>query len=48
MNVCVIVWMDDAHGTTMKGNNSDRWSSNCVMLWLGRRQNGDAVEQWRK
>jgi hypothetical protein len=42
--VGVIVWRDDGHGTVVKGNDGGGWSSNGVMLWLGRRQNGDAVE----
>jgi hypothetical protein len=27
-----------------KGNDGGGWSSNGVVLWLGRRQNRDAVE----
>jgi hypothetical protein len=29
---------------TVKGNDGDGWSSNGMALWLGRRQNRDAVE----
>jgi hypothetical protein len=39
----VIVWRNDGHGTVVKGNDGDEWSSNGVVLWLGRRQNGDVV-----
>jgi hypothetical protein len=35
-----------ARGTAMKVNDNDGWSSDCVVLWLGKRQNGDAVERW--
>jgi hypothetical protein len=37
---------DAGHETTVKGNDSDWWSFDGVVLWLGRRQNGDAVEWW--
>jgi hypothetical protein len=30
----------------VNGNGDGEWSSDGVMLWLGRRQNGDAVEWW--
>jgi hypothetical protein len=33
-------------GMVVKGNDSGRWSSDVVVLWLGRRQNGDMVEWW--
>jgi hypothetical protein len=39
------VWSDDGHGTTVKGNDGGRWSSDDVVLWLERKQNKDAV-QW--
>jgi hypothetical protein len=39
----VVVWRDDKSGTTVKGNDGDRWSSDSVVLWLWRKQNGDAV-----
>jgi hypothetical protein len=29
-----------------KWNNDDEWSSDDVLLWIGRRQNGGAVEWW--
>jgi hypothetical protein len=35
-------------GRPVKGNDNDRWSSDGVVLWLGRRQNGDAVEWWER
>jgi hypothetical protein len=31
-------------GTTVKGNDGGGWSSDDVVLWLGRRQNGDTAE----
>jgi hypothetical protein len=43
-----VVRRDDEHETTVKENNDDAWSSDDVVLWLGRRQNGDAVEWWRE
>jgi hypothetical protein len=30
--------------TTVKENNNGGWNFDSVMLWLGRRQNEDAVE----
>jgi hypothetical protein len=30
----------------VKGNAGDGWSSDGVVLWLERGQNGDAVEWW--
>jgi hypothetical protein len=42
--VSVVVRSDDAHGLAMKGNDDDGWSSDDVVLRLGRRQNGDDVE----
>jgi hypothetical protein len=44
--VGVVVRRDDRHGVEVKGNHGDVWSSDDVVLWLGRRQNGDAVEWW--
>jgi hypothetical protein len=35
-------------GRPVKGNDNGRWSSDDVVLWLGRRQNGDAVEWWER
>jgi hypothetical protein len=35
--VGVVVLRDDVRGTTVKGNNSGGWSSDSVVLWLGRR-----------
>jgi hypothetical protein len=40
------MWRDDERGTTVKENNGGRWSSDSMVLWLGTRQNGDAVEWW--
>jgi hypothetical protein len=42
--MCVIVQRDDGHVMVVKGNDGDRWSSDDVMLWLGRRQNEDVIE----
>jgi hypothetical protein len=41
------VQRDDEHETVVKGDNNNGWSSDGVVLWLGRRQNGDVVEWWR-
>jgi hypothetical protein len=43
----VVLWRDDGHETTVKGNDNGGWSSDDMMLWLGRRQNEDPVEWWR-
>jgi hypothetical protein len=40
----VVVWRDDVRGMRMKENDGGGWSSNDVVLWLRRRQNGDTVE----
>jgi hypothetical protein len=37
---------DDGHGMAVKGNDGSGWSSDGVVLWLGRRENRDAVEWW--
>jgi hypothetical protein len=42
------VQREDERGTSVKSNNNGGWSSDAVMLWLGRRQNGGAVEWWRE
>jgi hypothetical protein len=42
--VSVIVWTDDERGTAVKENDGCVWSSDGVILSLGRRQNRDAVE----
>jgi hypothetical protein len=42
--MCVVVRSDDEHVMAVKGNDSDRWSSDDVMFWLGRRQNEDVIE----
>jgi hypothetical protein len=41
----VIMWRDDEHKTMVKGNDG---GSDDVVLWLGRRQNKDAIEWWRE
>jgi hypothetical protein len=42
----VVVGRDDGHVTAVKGNNNDEWNFDGVVLWLGRRQNGDTIEWW--
>jgi hypothetical protein len=42
----VIVRRDDVHETVVKGNNGSEWSSDDVVLWLGRMQNEGTVEWW--
>jgi hypothetical protein len=48
----VIVWRDDGHGTIIKGNDGIGWSSDGMVLWLGRRQmetrlsGGDSGQGW--
>jgi hypothetical protein len=42
----VVVQSYDGCEIAVKGNDSDRWSSNGVVLWLGRRQNGDVIGWW--
>jgi hypothetical protein len=44
--VGVIVRRDDGRKTTVKGNDGGEWSSNGVVLSLGRMQNRDAVKCW--
>jgi hypothetical protein len=44
--VGVIVQKNDGHGTMVKENDGGKWSSDGVVLWLGRRQNRDVVEWW--
>jgi hypothetical protein len=44
--VGVIVRRDDGHEALGKGNDNGGWSSDGVVLWLGRGQNGDTVEWW--
>jgi hypothetical protein len=46
--MCIIVQMNDGYKTTVKGNDGTGWSSDCVVLWLGRRQNRNMVEWWRE
>jgi hypothetical protein len=42
----VILWRDGGRGTAVKGNDDDEWSSDGVVLCLGRMQNVDVVEWW--
>jgi hypothetical protein len=44
--VGVVVWRDDESETMMKENDDDGWSSDGVVIWLGRMQNEDVVERW--
>jgi hypothetical protein len=46
--VGVIVRRDDGRGPAVKGNNGARWSSDDMVLRLGRRQNEDVVEWWEE
>jgi hypothetical protein len=48
ITMSIVVRRDDGHGKTVKGNDGDRWSSDGLVLQLGRRQNGDAVKWWGK
>jgi hypothetical protein len=42
--VGVIVRSDDENETIVKENNDGGWSSDSMVLYLGRRKNEDAVE----
>jgi hypothetical protein len=42
----VIMQRDDGHMTMVKGNDDNSWSSDGVVLWLGRRKNRDTIECW--
>jgi hypothetical protein len=44
--VGVVVRRDDECETAVKGNDGGGWSSEVVVLWLGRRQNRDTVWWW--
>jgi hypothetical protein len=44
VTVYVVVRRGDWRGMTVKRNDDDEWSSDDMVLWLGRRQNGDVVE----
>jgi hypothetical protein len=46
--VGVIVQRDDECTAVVKKNDDSGWSSDGVMLWLGKMQNGDTVEWWRE
>jgi hypothetical protein len=48
ITMSVVVRRDDGCGTAVKGNDDDEWSSDEVVLWLGRRQNKDVVEWWEE
>jgi hypothetical protein len=42
--VGIVVQMNDGHGTVVKENDSDGWTSDDVLLWLERMQNEDMIE----
>jgi hypothetical protein len=42
--VGVVVRKDDGRETAVKGNDDGEWSSDDVVLWLERKQNGDVIE----
>jgi hypothetical protein len=42
----VVVRRNDRYETTVKGNDNGGWTSDGVILWLERRQNGDAGGWW--
>jgi hypothetical protein len=44
----VVVRRDDVCGMTVNGDDGSGWSSDGVVLWLGRRQNRDTIEWWRE
>jgi hypothetical protein len=48
ITMSVVVRRDDGCGTAVKGNDDGEWSSDEVVLWLGRRQNKDVVEWWEE
>jgi hypothetical protein len=41
-----VVRSDDGREIVVKENDGGRWSSDGVVLWLGRKQNRDAVGWW--
>jgi hypothetical protein len=45
--VGVILWRNDGRETLVKENDGGRWSSDDVVLWLGRRQNRDMIKWWK-
>jgi hypothetical protein len=46
VTLSVIVRRDDEYEITVKENDGSGLSSDNVVLWLGRKQNRDAVEWW--
>jgi hypothetical protein len=48
ITVGVVVRRDDGRDTEVKGNDGGTWSSDGVVLRLGRRQNRDTVEWWEE
>jgi hypothetical protein len=46
--VDIVIRRDDERVTAVKGHDGDGWSFDNVMVWLGWRKNGDAVEWYRE
>jgi hypothetical protein len=46
--VGVVIRRNDGHGMMVERNDSGRWSSDGMALWLGRRKNRDTVEWWEE
>jgi hypothetical protein len=44
----VIMRRDNVRETTVKGSDDGGRSSDGSVLYLGRRQNGDAIEWWKE
>jgi hypothetical protein len=40
----IVVQRDDGREIALKGDDGGIWSSDGVMLWLGRKKNGDTIE----
>jgi hypothetical protein len=40
------MWRDDGRRMALKGNDDGGYSSDDMVFWLGRRQNGHAIEWW--
>jgi hypothetical protein len=40
----IIMQRDNGHETLIKGNDDGGWSPDDMVLWLGMRQNKDAIE----
>jgi hypothetical protein len=44
--VGVVVRRDDECGMLVKENNDDEWSSDSMVFYLEKSQNGDTVQWW--